>query len=76
MHFLLLLYHSESFLSKLTKSDKGKDICFAKMLVKMMAKMIFERAVMLRVFTGPVFIKPIKFICFGNADSIVRYSDI
>ena len=52
VHFLLLQYHSEAFLFKLTKYEKKKDFCFAKMFIQMMAKLIFKRAVMLGNFTG------------------------
>ena len=37
---------SEAFLSKLTKYESRKGFCLAKMFVKMMAKLIFEEAVM------------------------------
>ena len=39
------------------------DFCFAKIFIKMVAKLIFERTVMLGIFTGSlVFIKSTKFI--------------
>ena len=39
------------------------DFCFAKIFVKMVAKLIFERTVMLGIFTGSLgFIKSTKFI--------------
>ena len=39
------------------------DFCLAKMFVKIVAKVIFERAVMLGNFTGsPIFIKSMKLI--------------
>ena len=46
------------------------------MLVKLMAKLIFERAVMSGMFTGsPVFTKSTKFILFGDADHIMIHRD-
>ena len=74
--FLILFFYIFSFyntimilLSKLT-NEKRKDFCFVKMFVRMIAKLIFERAMLLGVFTGsPVFIKPTKFIWSGNPGS-------
>ena len=68
--FLIMFFYIFSFcntimkllLSKLT-NEKRKDFCFVKMFVRMMAKLIFERAILLGVFTGsPIFIKVTKFI--------------
>ena len=39
-------------MSKLTKYENKKDFCFAKIIVKMVAKLIFEETVMLSIFTG------------------------
>ena len=51
VYFLLLL-------SGNTILKHRKDFCFAKMFVKMVPRLIFERAVMLGIFTGsPVFYK-------------------
>ena len=44
--FFLLQYNSEAFLSIVNNIKNKIDLCFAKMFVKMVAKLIFERAVM------------------------------
>ena len=65
-------------MSELTKYENKEVFCFAKMYVKMVAKLIFERAVMLGSCTGsPVFIKSVKFIkILCDCDSTVMYRDI
>ena len=53
------------FFSKLTKYEKKTDFYFTKMFVKMVAKLMFERTVMLGIFTGsPFIIKSTKFMKF------------
>ena len=55
---VVVRYFGDSCDRKLTLYENRMDICFAKMFVKMVPKLIFDRAVMLGIFTGSqVFIK-------------------
>ena len=51
MMFSLCYTILKLFLSKFTKTENKMDFFFAKMFVKMEAKLIFERAIMLGIFT-------------------------